>query len=283
MSGLTTSHIRAVRQAAGASGSIVIPEAQIAKQFNTAMIKYGGGWFTNKKRVAALVSECLMESAYFRTTVEYANTGPYQPYRGRTFIQITWKTNYAEFGAWCKKHGLVVDADYFVKNPVELGRAEWAALGGVWYFTEKTWNGKNLCQIADGGSSLQIGRAVNLGNPYSSATPNGQSARDKAWRLVMSLPNDIVPAQVSGKTATAGKKAKTGPNGEHLYVMYVTKNGTKGWASKKTGVVKHTRKRGFKVRGYVVRRGKDGRYLRTLYGTDYALDNGTLSHSKPKK
>lgn len=101
MSGLTAAHINQVRAAAGASGSIVIPADEIAELFNEAMTKHGSGQFTNKKRVAALVSECLMESAYFRTTVEYANTGPYQPFRGRTFIQLTWKSNYAAFGAWC--------------------------------------------------------------------------------------------------------------------------------------------------------------------------------------
>lgn len=95
--------------------------------------------------------------------------------------------------------------NYFVNNPVELGRKDWAALGGVWYFTTKTWGGLTLCQIADNGSSLQIGRAVNLGNPYSSATPNGQAARDKAYKLVMSLPASIVP----GSTVTVTKPATT--------------------------------------------------------------------------
>jgi len=248
MAGLTAAHIEALRKAAGAAGNPIIPAAQIADLFNEAMTKYGAGQFTNKKRVAALLSECLMESAYFRTTVEYASTGPYQPYRGRTFIQITWESNYAEFGAWCVKQGLLPkgQASYFVNHPVQLGTAKWAALGGVWYFTTKKWGGKNLCQIADGGSSLAIGRAVNLGNPWSSATPNGQSARDHAYKLVMSLPDDIVPGKAPSKVSKPAKaKPKAAPV-ETIHTLRKAKRRIKGYAApSSSSKVKRTVPKGY--------------------------------------
>jgi len=188
---LTAAHINQMTHAAGAYGGMVASAEEIANLFNEAIETYGGGHFNTKERVAALVSECLMESAYWRTTVEYANTGPYQPYRGRTFIQITWKDNYASFGKWCKDRGLISDANYFVNHPVELGRLEWAALGGVWYFTTRSWGGKYLYEFSN--SIEQVGKAVNMGSPYSPYTPNGMSARRRAYDAVLSLGNSIVP------------------------------------------------------------------------------------------
>jgi len=180
---LTASHIQAALKAAGAGSGLVMPADKIADAFNDAISKHGDGLFTTVNTYAALVSECMMESAYFRTTQEYASTGAYQPYRGRTFIQITWKDNYSAFGKWCKSVGLVDDLDYFVKNPTKLADLKWAALGGVWYFTKKMFSGKPLTAYAD--SSLQVGRAVNMGNPFSKNTPNGQKARDDAYRAVV--------------------------------------------------------------------------------------------------
>lgn len=230
MAGLTADHINQVRAAAGASGSIILPAATIADLFNSAMRQHGGGQFNNKARVAALLSECLMESAYFRTTVEYADTGRYQPWRGRTFIQLTWKSNYKKFGKWCVAHGLLAkgQANYFVKNPVALGHGQWAALGGVFYFTTKKWGRKTLCQIADGGSSLQIGRAVNLGNPYSKYTPNGQSERDRAYRLAMRLPDSIVPTPAAPPKPT---KKPTTKNVKTINVIRRSKARIHGYAS----------------------------------------------------
>lgn len=180
---LTGTHISAALKAAGAgSGTVATPQV-IADLFNEAIEKYGDGLFTTVNTYAALVSECMMESAYFRTTKEYSNSGAYQPYRGRTFIQLTWKDNYAAFGKWCKAEKLVADADYFVKNPSKLEDLKWAALGGVWYFTKKMFSGKPLTAYSD--NMLQVGRAVNMGNPFSKNTPNGQKARDDAYRAVV--------------------------------------------------------------------------------------------------
>jgi len=282
MAGLTAAHIRAIRNAAGAYGAPIIPEQQIANLFNEAMTKYGDGQFTNKKRVAALVSECLMESAYFRTTVEYANTGPYQPYRGRTFIQLTWKSNYADFGRWCVRKGLLRKGqeDYFVRNPVALGRAEWAALGGVYYFTQKKWSGKNLCQIADSGSSLAIGRAVNLGNPWSPYTPNGQRARDRAFELVMSLPDDIVPGKKK-KKAKKAKKAKPWQG----YLWTVAK--VKAYDGTGRHRPEFDLKPGQRIYGKVNKKKfNDGRYFQwheQPHAIYYPLDAGGFSHKKGGK
>lgn len=188
---ITATHINTALKAANAGGGLVMPAAQIAQQFNDAILNYGQGHFDTTNQVAALLSECLMESAYFRTTEEYTKNGRYAPYIGRTFIQITWLDNYRSFGKWCKSQGLVSDSEYFVKNPKALADTKWAAIGGVWYFTQVQFHGKPLSAYSD--SIAEVGKAVNLGNPYSAYVPNGQAARNAAYIAVRQLGDSIVP------------------------------------------------------------------------------------------
>lgn len=195
MSGLTAAHVNAALKAAGAGGGLVMPAGDIAAAFNDAILRYGGGKFATVDQVAALVSECMMESAWFGTTEEYAKNGRYAPFIGRTFIQLTWRDNYARFGAWCHDRGLVPSVGYFVDHPARLADLKWAALGGVWYFTEVQFRGKPLTAYAH--DIAAVGRAVNLGDPLSKATPNGQRARDAAYRAVRALGSTIVPKETS--------------------------------------------------------------------------------------
>lgn len=92
MAGLTAAHIETALHVAGAGGGLVMPAKDIAAAFNDAMLRYGRGQFTTAARVAALVSSCMMESAYFRTTEEYAKDGRYAPFIGRGFMQLTWRS-----------------------------------------------------------------------------------------------------------------------------------------------------------------------------------------------
>lgn len=188
---LSPTHIEKALKAAGALGGQMISTIDIAELFNDAMIKYGDGQFNTPAKVAALVSECMMESAYFRTTEEYAKDGRYAPYIGRTFIQITWQKNYLDFGIWCRKHDLVPTDDYFVVQPSRLSDVKFAAIGGVWYFTQVMFDGKPLTAFAE--NIDQVGKAVNLGNPYSAYVPNGHAAREAAYVAVLALGDEIVP------------------------------------------------------------------------------------------
>jgi hypothetical protein len=190
---LTGKHIISALRAAGAGSGLCMTADEIAAAFNEAMVKYGGGQFNTVDKVAALVSECMMESAYFRTTEEYAKNGRYAPYIGRSFIQITWKANYASFGKWCKSQGLISDPDYFVKNPKRLADHKWAAIGGVWYFTKVPFHGHPLTFYAS--NILQVGRAVNMGDPSSRHTPSGQESRTAAYDVVRKLGPSITPEE----------------------------------------------------------------------------------------
>lgn len=188
---LSAIHIETALRAAGAGGGLVMPSDEIAAAFNDAILTYGNSQFDTVNKVAALVSECMQESAYFRTTEEYAKDGRYAPYIGRTFIQLTWQTNYAAFGAWCFNKGLVADPDVFVKAPKLLADRKWAALGGVWYFTRVLFHGKPLTAYSD--DIGQVGKAVNLGDPFSKYTPNGHKARAAAYEAVRALGPTIIP------------------------------------------------------------------------------------------
>ncbi len=188
---LTASHIQTALKAAGAGPGLVMPAADIAKAFNDAILTYGDGQFTTKEAVAALVSECMMESAYFRTTEEYNKKGRYAPFIGRTFIQITWHDNYLDFGRWCFSKGLVPSGTYFVDNPKKLSELTWVAIGGVWYFTQVKFHGKPLTDYAT--NIDHVGKAVNLGNPFSSYVPAGHEARRAAYYAVARLGTSIIP------------------------------------------------------------------------------------------
>lgn len=136
----------------------------------------------NARAVAIFVATLLQESAWLATTVEYgSDTKKYDPYRGRTFEQITWKDNYAAFGDWAMRQGYTNSADFFVKNPEELGDLKWAWLGGVWYF-----DNRKLWALAEKGDFQRVQTAVNFGTASSTKVPAGWFPRLRAYRSFLS-------------------------------------------------------------------------------------------------
>lgn len=92
----------------------------------------------NVNRIAMWLAQVGHESDGFNATEEYANGDMSQErwiYKGRTWIQLTWKSNYAGFSQWCFARGLVPTATYFVDNPTALADLKWAGLGAAWYWT----------------------------------------------------------------------------------------------------------------------------------------------------
>jgi putative chitinase len=85
-------------------------------------------------------------------------------YKGRGLIQITGKANYAI----CS---LALNLP-LVDHPELLAQPDNAAMSAGWY-----WDNRDLNKLADAGRFDGVSRAVNLGNPNSTKTPNGYSER----------------------------------------------------------------------------------------------------------
>ena len=104
---------------------------------------------TNVKRIAAWLAQIGHESGSFQYTEEIAKDGRYAPYIGRTWIQITWESNYRKFSKWCFDRGLVPTPDYFVVNYRELADQKWAGIGAAWYWTVERPDINELCDAGD--------------------------------------------------------------------------------------------------------------------------------------
>jgi putative chitinase len=179
----------------GASGKQVASWDALAKDCNDACVLLG---FTTYKGYATFIANNCQESGYFRTTEEYAKNGPYAPYIGRTFIQVTWKTNYAAFGKYAvsKKLEGLTDPNYFVNNPKRLADVKWAWWGPCWYFS-KSWGGKTLVQIADTSKmpNVAVAKAINMGSPTSPHTPSGMRTRDALYDKACSYGDKLMPVR----------------------------------------------------------------------------------------
>lgn len=115
-------------------------------------------------RLAHFLGQTALESAGFKTTVEYASGKAYEgrkdlgnthvgdgvKYKGRGLIQCTGRANYA---AMSKALG-----EDFVNNPEELAHFPWAALTAAEY-----WSMRNINRYADRNDINAVTKAVNGG------------------------------------------------------------------------------------------------------------------------
>ncbi|SKU70785.1 Bacteriophage protein [Mycobacteroides abscessus subsp. massiliense] len=104
---------------------------------------------TNVNRIAMWLAQVGHESGSFVYTEEIASGAAYegrsdlgntQPgdgvrFKGRSWIQITGRNNYAAFSRWCSGKGLVPSPTEFVDNPNRLADLKWAGIGAAWYWT----------------------------------------------------------------------------------------------------------------------------------------------------
>lgn len=133
----------------------------LAQNLNSAMSEAN---ITTPQQQAMFIAQLAHESGGFRYMEEIASGAAYegradlgntQPgdgerYKGRGFIQVTGRHNYAEAGA-----ALGLD---LVNNPGLASRPENAARIAAWY-----WTSRNINEAADSGDFVQVTRLINGG------------------------------------------------------------------------------------------------------------------------
>ena len=205
---LTGAQLKKALAAVGAGSGMVANADQLAAGANDAMRRVGCKTVTE---CALFLATMAQESAYFRTATEYGSGQRYAPYIGRGFEQVTWRANYAAFGAWAKSKGIISDASLFVNQPTRLADSAYWWLTGVWYWTIPRSGWAPYTSLIDAarktGSIWTVSRAVNAGDPNSSITPWGMNERIALFEAFKALGSSIVPGSASMPTPNVPREA----------------------------------------------------------------------------
>lgn len=186
---LTGATVRTALAAVGAGSRLIRPLDELAAGADDALRQAPPG--LTPAGAASWLATMAQESDYFRTTEEYGGQKRYDPYRGRTFEQVTWASNYRAFGKWCHARGLLADPEAFVRDPQSLAAFRWAWLGGVWYF-----EANGLWPHANRGNHWAVSQGVNrgVGAIGTDAAPNHWDARRKMFDAFRAQGAALLPA-----------------------------------------------------------------------------------------
>lgn len=164
---------------------------------------------TNPKRIAMWLAQVGEESGSFVYTEEINKSGPYAPFIGRTWIQITWQANYAAFGAWAQHQGLVDDPNVFVNDPQSLADLKWAGVGPAWYWTIARPAINSLC---DQGDIVGVTQLINGGqHGIDDRTARYQHAIALGDRLMLLIAQHTPPVPPPAPPPTTGVITLTVP------------------------------------------------------------------------
>lgn len=136
---------------------------------------------TNANRIAMWLAQIGHESGSFKYTEEIQSGDESTDrwlYKGRTWIQITWHSNYAAFSRWCFDKKLVPTPTYFADRPKELAELKWAGIGPAWYWTVAR---PDINTLSDRRDLVAVTQRINGGqngiedrrNRYNRALPLG--------------------------------------------------------------------------------------------------------------
>lgn len=157
---------------------------QLAVDLAEAMVKFN---ITTTKRATMFIAQIAHESGGFRYREEIASGAAYegrrdlgntQPgdgrrFKGRTYIQITGRSNYAQVSNALKVN--------FLKNPALLASPKYAAYGAAWW-----WSTHGCNQLADSGDFIAVTRRINGGT-------NGLADRKRYYARTKALAPFLVP------------------------------------------------------------------------------------------
>ncbi|KAB7761169.1 glycoside hydrolase family 19 protein [Mycolicibacterium mucogenicum] len=169
--------------------------AGLAPGCNEAMIRCGANT-VNKSAMflAQLGHECgggvyrteIASGEQYEGRLDLGNTQPGdgRRFRGRSFIQITGRSNVTRLSQWAFDQGYVPTPTYFVDNPEALSSDEHVWTGAVWYFTVAR---PTFMDAAESGDLEACTRMVNGGL-------NGLDDRRNYWNRARALGDRILPA-----------------------------------------------------------------------------------------
>jgi hypothetical protein len=120
---------------------------------------------TSKNQVIGVCATICAETTVFKPITEEGRYFSYDPFRGRGFVQTTWREGYLNGG---KGIGM---GDQLVKNPELALQPEIAAklLVYEWQHT----NGHDCSKYAERGDFMTCRRIINGGNPNAGTTQSG--------------------------------------------------------------------------------------------------------------
>jgi putative chitinase len=156
----------------------------VARDLGQAMHEFD---INTPRRAAMFIAQVAHESGGFRYREEIASGGAYEGrrdlgnvmpgdgrrFKGRSYIQITGRYNYAAISK-----ALHVD---FIRFPSKLAQPMFAAKGAAWW-----WKNNGCNQLADTGDFVQVTRRVNGGT-------NGLADRQRYYRRARIVSRFLVP------------------------------------------------------------------------------------------
>ena len=111
-----------------------------------------------------------------RTDLGNVKPGDGKRFRGRDFIQITGRHNYAALSRWAFENKLVPTSTFFVDDPEALAADKYAFLGTTWYWTTQ----RQMNDAADAGDLDRATRYINGGL-------NGIDDRRRRYNVALSF------------------------------------------------------------------------------------------------
>ena len=177
----------------------------------------------NVNRVAMWLAQMGHESGGFNYTEEIASGAAYEGradlgntqqgdgvrFKGRSWIQVTGRSNYTKLSKWAFDQGIVASATFFVDAPTKLAQNQFAGLGPAWYWTVAR---PQLNSLSDKRDLVAVTQAINGGQ-------NGIADRRQRYDRALALGNDLL-VLVSNDVPAQGEDELSVEDSRKIDVIY---------------------------------------------------------------
>jgi len=144
---------------------------------------------------ALFYTEEIASGDAYDTRTDLGNTpqvdGDGRLYKGRGWIQLTGKTNYAGFSGWMFRNGRAPAADHFLRHPQEVGQGANVMWATVYYWTVAR---PQLNSLADARNIEQASRVINGANPKTGRA-NGIDDRIRFYERALAANANLLDAR----------------------------------------------------------------------------------------